>query len=73
MTRTAPVRHLTEAEFADREGVEVTTAAQWRKDGTGPACLVITKSATRATIRYRLADIEEWEKSRLVVPAAATA
>jgi hypothetical protein len=49
----------------------VSTARQWRKDGTGPAYLPITESATKATIRYRLADIEAWEQSRLRVPAPA--
>jgi hypothetical protein len=58
-------------EFAERERVDVSTARQWRKDGTGPAYLPITESATKATIRYRLADIEAWEQSRLRVPAPA--
>lgn len=69
--RPAAVVHLTEAEFAERERVDVSTARQWRKDGTGPAHLPITQSATKATIRYRLADIEAWEESRLVVPIGA--
>jgi hypothetical protein len=69
--RDATVKHLTEEEFAAREGVEATTAATWRKNGDGPPYLLIVESPTRPTIRYRLADIEEWELSRLKVPATA--
>jgi hypothetical protein len=64
-------KHLTEAEFAEREGVEPPTAAEWRKNGTGPPYLPLSKSATKGTIRYRLADIEAWEAERLVVPVSA--
>lgn len=66
----AAVRHLTEAEFADREGVDEETAKKWRKNGTGPRYLQLTKSATKGTVRYREADIEAWELERLA-PATA--
>jgi transcriptional regulator with XRE-family HTH domain len=65
---SATARHLTPAQLADRLQVKETTLAQWRKDGAGPAYLLITPSATRPTIRYRLVDVEEWELSRLVRP-----
>jgi hypothetical protein len=70
LIRTSLVRHLTEEEFADRQRVDVQTAAGWRKDGTGPAYLLLTESRTKQTIRYRLADVEAWEESRLVVPGS---
>lgn len=59
------VKHLTEAEFADREGVDPETAAGWRRDGTGPDYLLISASKTKQTIRYREVDIEAWELARL--------
>lgn len=69
--RASKVRHLTEAEFAEREGVDAQTAAGWRKDGSGPPYLLLTESRTKQTIRYRETDIEDWEKSRLREPASA--
>lgn len=64
------VKHLTEEEFADREGVDVQTARIWRRNGTGPRYLPLSDSATKKTIRYREVDIEEWEAGRLVDPKA---
>jgi hypothetical protein len=63
-------KHLTEEEFAEREGVSVQTAGIWRRDGTGPKYMPMSDSATKRTIRYRLVDIEEWEAGRLVDPKA---
>lgn len=65
------VRHLTEAEFAEREGVDPETARKWRRDGAGPAYLQLSESRTKQTIRYRVADVEAWEKSRLKSAGAA--
>lgn len=71
-TATAPaVKHLTEAEFAQRVGIGIATVRIWRKNGTGPDYLKLSDSATSGTIRYRLADIEAWETARLRQSATA--
>lgn len=63
----ARVRHLTPEELAERLGGEdgkpfpVETLKYWRRKGTGPRFLRIGNH-----VRYRLADVEAWEKSRLV-------
>jgi len=73
MTRRAEspaVQHLTEAELAARWKVEPSTVATLRKSGDGPRHLPLSESATKRTIRYRLADVEAWEESRLKSGAA---
>lgn len=65
----APVRHLTPAELAERLGVPASTLRDWRRDGKGPA-YIKTSAGRTAAVRYRLKDIEAWEESRLVSPAA---
>lgn len=69
-TAAASVAHLTEAELAARWKVEPSTVASLRKSGDGPRHLPLSESATKRTIRYRLADIEAWEESRLKSGAA---
>jgi hypothetical protein len=63
--KTSDVRHLTEYGLADRYDLDVSTIRTWRKNGTGPKYLKLSESATSGTIRYRLADVEAWEESRL--------
>jgi hypothetical protein len=53
--------------------VSLGTANKWRRNGTGPPYLQLTKSATHGTIRYRLVDVEEWEAAHLVSPVLVTA
>lgn len=65
------VKHLTEAELADRLRLSPQAVAKLRKSGKGPAYLPITESATNGTIRYPEAWVVEWENSRRV-PAAST-
>jgi hypothetical protein len=60
----AAVRHLTTEELAERTGFAPETIRDWRRYGKGPAYLKEGRG-----IRYRLIDVEEWELSRLVVPA----
>jgi excisionase family DNA binding protein len=60
----ATVRHLTTLELAKREGVSIETVYVWNRDHTGPRYMRIGKH-----VRYRLADVEAWEQSRLVRPA----
>lgn len=59
------VRHLTTEELALRLGRSPRTVEDWRLDRKGPPYIRVG-----GTVRYRLADIEAWEKSRLVVHAA---
>lgn len=63
------VKHLTETELAERLGVHVTTVKQWRQQSRGPA-YIKAEGGGGGTVRYRLADVEAWEESRLVKPAA---
>jgi excisionase family DNA binding protein len=69
MTASPGVRHLTIAELAEREGVEVETVYAWNSRGTGPRPMGRGRGR-----RYRLADVEAWEESRLSpAPARMTA
>ena len=54
-------RHLSPAELAEREGVPLETVYAWNKDGTAPTRLRIGRH-----VRYRLADVIAWEKSRTI-------
>ena len=72
----ATVRHLTAAELAERlggenGGVTVTTLRDWRSQGRGPAYLRGESAGRKATILYPLAEVEAWEKSRLIRPVNA--
>lgn len=74
MPPRAQVRHLTEEQLAERWGIDVQTVRIKRKNGEDlPPYLPLTESATNSTRRYRLADVEAWEESRLVSPKASTA
>jgi hypothetical protein len=56
--RTAPseVRHLTQAQLAQRLGVSQRTLEGWRYRGKGPAYLRL-----EGRIAYRLTDVEHFE------------
>lgn len=63
-------RHLTPEDLAEREGVPLETVYGWNKTGRGPRYMRIGRHC-----RYRIADVLEWEKARVVerirpVPAA---
>ena len=66
----APKAILTEADVAERWGLDVQTIRKRRRDGEMPKYLLLTESRTQNTIRYRLADIEAYEESLLVDPKA---
>ena len=53
-------RHLTTDELAERLSLPAETVKRWRKTGTGPRFIRVGRH-----VRYRLADVEAWEKSRL--------
>jgi len=51
---------LTESELADRFGVEPGTLRNWRSSGKGPSFLKM-----EGTVRYRLDDVEAYERESL--------
>jgi predicted site-specific integrase-resolvase len=65
---SSAVRHLSPAALADRLDVSTETLRDWRRYGRGPAYIRSEGAADKGTIRYRLADVEEWEESRIVRP-----
>jgi predicted DNA-binding transcriptional regulator AlpA len=60
-----PGEHLSPAELAAREGVSVWTVYDWNYTGAGPAYFR-TGTSPGGRVRYRLADIERWERERMV-------
>ena len=60
------VVHLTIEGLAIREGVSIDTVYAWNRDGDGPVPM-----RRGSFVRYRLADVEEWEKSLLDCRAPA--
>ena len=59
-SRTAPVRHLSQEQLAQRLGVSERTIEGWRYRGKGPDYLRL-----EGRIAYRLADVERFELERL--------
>lgn len=57
------VRHLTTGELAERlgGGLSPETVKRWRRTGDGPKFIRVGRH-----VRYRLADVEAWEKSLVV-------
>jgi predicted DNA-binding transcriptional regulator AlpA len=54
-------KHLTIQDLAEREGVPVATVYVWNRDRKGPRYMKIGRH-----VRYTLADVLTWEKSRRV-------
>ena len=54
-------KHLSPEDLAEREGVPLDTVYKWNSSGDGPDYMRIGRH-----VRYRLADVLAWEKSRLV-------
>ena len=54
-------KHLSPAELAEREGVPLETVYLWNRKGTGPQ-----RMRLGIHVRYRVADVIEWEQSRIV-------
>lgn len=52
--------HLTPRQLAEREGVPLQTVYIWNMNGTGPRIMRIGRH-----VRYRLADVLDWEESQL--------
>jgi predicted DNA-binding transcriptional regulator AlpA len=59
-------QHLGPEGLAERERVSLQTVYSWNKTRTGPPYMKIGRH-----VRYRLADVIDWEKSRTVPTAAA--
>jgi len=59
-------KHLSPAELAERYDVPLETVYGWNKTRTGPEYLRIGRH-----VRYRMADVIAWEKSRLVATRTA--
>jgi transcriptional regulator with XRE-family HTH domain len=55
-TEQSEVRHLTQAQLAERLGVSQRTLEGWRYRGKGPAYLRL-----EGRIAYRLTDVERFE------------
>jgi predicted DNA-binding transcriptional regulator AlpA len=60
-----PEGHLSPEQLAAREGVSVATVYSWNYFGTGPAYFR-TGTSPGGRVRYRLVDVEAWERSRMV-------
>jgi excisionase family DNA binding protein len=60
----ADTTHLTIRDLAERVGVPEQTVYQWNSRGGGPPYMKIGRH-----VRFRLADVVEWERSRTVEPA----
>lgn len=52
-------KHLTPEDLAEREGVPVQTVCGWNSKAAGPRFMKIGRH-----VRYRLADVIEWENGR---------
>ena len=59
-TATSEIRHLTQAQLAQRLGVSQRTLEGWRYRGKGPAYLRL-----EGRIAYRLTDVERFEQECL--------
>jgi excisionase family DNA binding protein len=59
-------KHLTIEELAERLDVPVRTIYWWNQIGKAPPRMKIGRG-----VRYRLADVLEWEQSRLVERSGA--
>jgi predicted DNA-binding transcriptional regulator AlpA len=58
--------HLSPEGLAAREGVPLDTVYRWNRLRCGPAYMKIGRH-----VRYRLADVVAWEKSRMVTSRTA--
>lgn len=65
-TPTDPKRLLEASDVEAETGIPVRTLAQWRYLNKGPRYL---KLGNR--VRYRRADIDQWQNDSLVTPGAA--
>lgn len=55
------MQHLTTDELAKRWGLSANRLRQWRVESRGPSFIKLGQGP-KAPVRYRLEDIEEFEK-----------
>jgi Helix-turn-helix domain len=67
-TTAAGAAHLSAADLAAREGVPLATVYSWNYTGTGPPYFRAGRH-----VRYRLADVERWEREQEVARDARSA
>jgi excisionase family DNA binding protein len=59
-------KHLSVEDLAERYSVPVDTIYQWNHSGYGPVYMKIGRY-----VRYRIADVEKWEETRLTARLGA--
>lgn len=62
------LRYLTEREVAQRFGLSTQAIQKWRRQDRGPAYFKM-----EGTVRYRLEDIEAYERKTRITPSEAEA
>lgn len=65
------VQHLTADELAGRLHMSAETLRDWRRQGRGPDYIRDEGAGDKAFIRYPVAWVEEWEKSRRIEAVSA--
>lgn len=60
---------LTTHELAERWKVSDNTLRKWRVQGTGPSYVKFGEGRA-ADVRYRIEDVEAWEKQNLYITEA---
>ena len=63
MSNTSKLK--TNAEAAERIGIQSNTLEIWRTKGRGPKFIKLDPKSARSPIRYREADIDAWLEERL--------
>lgn len=58
-------KHLSVRDLAERLGLSADAVYAMNSRGTGPRYFK-TSRARGATVRYRLADVEAWERAHMV-------
>ena len=61
------IRHMNQVELSRRLGVSCRTLERWRWVGVGPKFIKVG-----GRVKYRLADVESFEQSRLCQSTADT-
>lgn len=62
MKTETTVKLLKQEQLAKRWGLSVNTLRDWRTDRKGPKFIKLGKVGTRSKVRYKVSDIEAYEK-----------